>query len=119
MDRLESKVGHTLTIMCTNISLPIYETNQIENKLLDGSLHIQTIGEPLKIFKVEVLSTKENAEKINEMQNIGEEIYLVAETRKYRGLIRKPIIWTMKGMYQGKTTKYIGEVELVILEEIT
>lgn len=117
MNRLETLNGETLTIMCTDISLPLYESIKVENKLLDGSLHIQTIGNPLKKFQIEVVCTKYNAEKINEMVNTVEEIYFFRESKRYRGIIRNQINWTKIEMYKGNVTKYKGEIEFVVFEE--
>ena len=117
MNRLETLSGDTLTIMCTDISLPLYESIKVENKLLDGSLHIQTIGNPLKKFQVEVVCTKYNAEKISEMTNTVEEIYFFRELKRYRGIIRNQINWAKIETYKGDTTKYQGEIEFIIFEE--
>lgn len=117
MNRLETLSGDTLTIMCTNISLPLYEGITVENVLLDGSLHIQNIGESLKKFQLEVVCTMENAERIDLMQTIVEELNLFRELKRYRGIIRNPISWSKIEMYQGNTTKYQGEIEFIIFEE--
>ena len=117
MIRLTTLDNNTLTLLCSDVSLPIRDTLQVENRLLDGSLHIQTIGEPLKTILIEVLVTEINAEKINIIENIKEEVYFFKGTKRYLGIIRKPITWAKRSMYTGDTTKYSGEIEFVILEE--
>lgn len=117
MIRLTTLNNNALTLLCSDVSLPIHDTLQVENKLLDGSLHIQTIGEPLKTILIEVLATETNAEKIDVIESIKEEVYFYKKTKIYRGIIRKPIKWTKRSMYTGNTTKYSGEVEFVILGE--
>lgn len=117
MIRLETLSGSRLTLICTNVSLPKHDVLQVENRLMDGSLHIQTIGQPLKIINLEVLATEINAEKIDEMQAIAEELYFLKPPKKYLGIIRKPMSWVKKGPYIGDDTKYLGEIEFVILGE--
>ena len=119
MIRLTTLDNYTLTLLCSNVSLPIHDILQVENRLLDGSLHIQTIGEPLKTISIEVLVTEINAINIDRIENIKEEIYFFKGTKRYQGIIRNPITWTKRSMYTGDTTKYSGEIEFVILEEGT
>lgn len=117
MIRLETLSGTRLTLICTNVSLPIHDVLQIENRLMDGSLHIQTVGQPLKTINLEVLATQKNAEAIDEMQAIAEELYFIKPPKKYLGIVRKPISWVKKGPYIGDDTKYIGALEFAIFEE--
>lgn len=119
MIRLTTLDNNTLTLLCSKVSLPILDTITIENKLLDGSLHVQTIGDPLRTILIEVLVTEKNAEKINIIESIKEGVFFYKGTKRYQGIVRKPIAWTPRSMYTGDTTKYSGEVEFVILGEGT
>lgn len=120
MSRLETKVGEILTLLVVESSLPVRELMQVENKLLDGSLHIQTIGEPTKIIQIEIFVDRAKAERIDEICYKTEEVYFFDDTKKYRGIIKKPVPpvqWKKQGISRGNDTKYTGVVEFVILEE--
>lgn len=108
--------GKLLTVICTEVSLPAFDLIKIENKLLDGSLHVQTIGDPLKTIKATVVTTEELAETIDQMQSVQEDCYFVKDDKQFRGQIREAIVWKKLGRYKGKSTLFSGELEFVINE---
>lgn len=117
MVSLESLAGERLTLLFSEVSLPRLDVLKVENRLLDGSLHVQTIGDPLKLIKASVVTTEELALKIDQMQSSQAECFFVKHSERYRGLIRSPVDWKKVGRYIGSDTKFSGELEFVILGE--
>lgn len=105
-----------LTIMCIDVSLPLIDMIEIENRFLDGSLQIQTVGKPLKTIMLEVLVNEINAVKINEIECSKETVLFIRDKKEYKCIIRHPIKWEKREMYIGQNTKYSGEIELVIMD---
>lgn len=114
---LENLDGIKLTRMCKEMSLPFYDVLKVENRLLDGSLHIQTLGDPMKIIKAEIVVYESFAELIDYSQNIYEELIFVKHDKRFRGFIRNPISWVKLGRYVNQNTLYTGNIEFVVLGE--
>lgn len=93
MIRLESLKGEKLSRGIRNLSPIRYESIRIKNKLLDGSYHIQTIGDPLKYITFEILSNHEQVNKINTAEYKGEELKLVVDDKYYIGKIGEKLSW--------------------------
>jgi len=120
--QLETLSGYILTLGCKNVTLPQFDILKAENRLLDGSLHIQTVGNPLKTINFEILITRNNAERLDHARAIGEELYFINENKKYRGIIRNVVDdWTQFGKRYRELSlrKYTGSIEFVVLEEVT
>jgi len=75
------------------VSPPKYESIQKKNKLLDGSYHIQIIGEPLKYIEFTVIANQYQVEKIDLIETVGERLKLIEYNNAYIGLINEPIKW--------------------------
>lgn len=118
MIHLENLGSVKLTRLCREMSLPFYDVLKVENRLLDGSLHVQTIGDPLKIIKAEFVTTEEFATQIDYSQSINEEMIFVNGNKRYRGFVRNPINWVKTGRYNNQFTFFVGELEFVILQEL-
>ncbi len=116
MVSLENLAGERLTLLFSEVSLPRLDVLKVENRLLDGSLHIQTMGYPLTTIKATAVTTEELARNIDQKQSIQEEFFFVKHGERFKGLIREPITWAKIGRYTGKDTKFSGELEFVILE---
>ena len=65
---IESLEGELLSKICKEVSPIKYESIVKKNKLLNGSYHIQTIGEPLKYIEFIVIANQVQVEKIDLME---------------------------------------------------
>ena len=66
---------------------------KIKNRLLDGTYHIQTIGNRIDTIKVDCYVDKINKDKIDSMYVIDEPIKLLQENKYYIGLIDDKPDW--------------------------
>lgn len=64
-----------------------YESIQVKNKLLDGSYHIQTIGDPASYIEFVILSNHNQVATISQAQAIGEALKLIVDDKYYIGLL--------------------------------
>lgn len=82
MTELRKTTGEKLSLLC-GVSPPSnYDQNLIKSKTLDGSYHIQSIGNPIKMKKIEVVVTRKNADIISDMYAKGELIELVEDSEE-------------------------------------
>ncbi len=93
MIRLINLQDKTLSRGIRSLSPMQYDTIQIKNRLLDGSYHVQMIGEPAKSFTFEILSNQDQVNKINIAESIGENLRLIIDDKAYIGLIDKALNW--------------------------
>lgn len=70
-----------------------FDSNLIKNKLLDGTFHVQVIGDPIKSIDLEIYSNGINSERINEMQSSGAIFKLHLDGEEYQGFIDTQINW--------------------------
>lgn len=113
--------GEKLSRGIRNLSPIRYESIQIKNKLLDGSYHIQTIGDPLKYITFEILSNHEQVNKINTAEYKGEELKLVVDDRYYIGMLNNELDWNRITIRHkdSENTHYTSSVRLNVTEEGT
>ena len=71
MKNLQTTDGILLSKILKEVSPIIYESNRQVNKLLDGSYHVQIIGEPLKRKEAVIISTYNQVEKLNRLIDKG------------------------------------------------
>lgn len=90
MIRLLTLTSQQVSTGIRSLSPEQYETIMIENKLLDGSTHIQTIGDPLKFRNFEILSNNIQVDMINQAESIGSKFRLEVDDKYYIGFISKP-----------------------------
>lgn len=96
-----------------------YDTIQVKNKLLDGSYHIQTIGEPLKYITFEILSNHNQVDLLNQAEYKGEELRLIIDDKFYVGMLDSKAEWTRLILRRGDpiNTLYTATLQLNISEE--
>lgn len=96
-----------------------YDTIQVKNKLLDGSYHIQTIGEPLKYITFEILSNHNQVDLLNQAEHKGEELRLIIDDKFYVGMLDSKAEWTRLILRRGDpiNTLYTAKLQLNISEE--
>jgi len=68
-----------------SLSPVLYDGIKIENTLLDGSLHIQTIGEPQEYINFDVLANHNQVDDINYLNSLGGQLKLIVDDKYYIG----------------------------------
>lgn len=104
---LENLQGDRLSRGIKDLSPIQYDTIQIKNKLLDGSYHIQTIGEPMKYITFEILSNHNQVDLLNIAEYKGEELKLIIDNRYYIGILDNRLEWSRISVrYKNSTNVY-------------
>lgn len=94
MDRIIASDGSVLTEGIENL-VPSNKGIRIERKLLDGSVHVQTIGASRKELKLDAYVRVEESERINEIYFTGEPITVFYDDRMYTGTIISEPAWSI------------------------
>lgn len=111
--------GNNLCVLCHSISPITYEPNQIKNKLIDGSIHIQTIGEATKKVNVSVICNTDQVSKINLMNSIASNFKIVDEVNEYICRIDNNPNWGKAISHFKDRNKRLYEANLdFVIEEI-
>lgn len=120
MIQLSSITNEKLSEGIRNLSTEQFENITIENKLLDGTTHIQIIGTPAKFLTFEVLANHNQSSDINEAQSIGEKLKLTVDSKYYIGFVSKPSWERFSSRYQNpERIFYTTSIRLDITEEGT
>lgn len=121
MIKLENLQNAKLSSGIRNLSPIQYDVHQVKNKLLDGSYHIQTIGEPLKYITFEILSNHNQVDLINQAEYKGEELRLIIDDKFYIGKISEKLEWERVTVRYKNATQihYTSSVIFNISEEGT
>lgn len=90
MIRLLTLANEQVSTGIRSLSPEQYESIKIENKLLDGTTHLQTIGDPLKYRDFEILSNNIQVDQITQAEAIGSKFRLEVDNKYYIGFISKP-----------------------------
>ena len=107
-----------LSIGFQNMSLELNEVIMKENKLLDGTLHIQTIGEVIKSRKFKLICNEEQADLVNLSHSMGSNLKLVIDDKYYIGMINKPVWERITAREKDKINRwYSGEMTFTVIEE--
>ena len=116
MIRIETLDGLILSKVCKEVSPLKYENIFTNNKLLDGSDHIQVIGPPSEFIEFIVIANESQVEKINLIEAIGEPIKLIENDREFLGLIDSAIDWNRLtvGYKDREKRLYEGNIKLVL-----
>lgn len=117
MIALKTSDNQILTLGISNISPPIKESRKIKNTLLDGSYHIQTIGNPLEKYTFRMLCNQEQVEYINEAEATAEMLILQIKNNEKIGFIDNQISWERITNFRDNETLYIGSCDFVIAGE--
>ena len=96
MMQLKNDNGDVLTRNIKYASPVMIISNKVINRLIDGTNHIQVIGEPTKYIDLEIRPRKIQAEAINLMVANGDLIHFVFDNIEYVGYILEEIIVTGK-----------------------
>lgn len=120
MIRLETMEGMVLSRVVREVSPISYTSNKQVNRLLDGTYHVQVIGQALRRIEGIVISSHVQAEKINEYIDQGTPLYFMFSDKKYLVYIEEPINWTRINFAHGNKHKsyFEGQTLMIIKEEL-
>ncbi len=119
MVRLESIEGENLSRVLREVSPMKYQSNKQVNKLLDGTYHVQIIGEPMKTIDAVVIASFIQAERLNFQIDQGSPLVLFLYNKKYLIYINEAIDWKKLNYGNGDPSKSFceGKFSMNIKEE--
>lgn len=120
MVRLDSIQGEPLVRIVRDVSPIKCQSNKLVNRLLDGTYHVQIIGEPAKSIDALVIASFNQAEQLNAMVDQGALMVLVHHNKKYFGYIDEEIGWKKLNYGNGDPDRSFceGKLTLIIKEEV-
>jgi hypothetical protein len=111
MAALYTAAGALITERVTSV-IPDYEISEVENKLLDNSIHTQIIGTPARICKISLVVTSVSAKNsIDTYKSLKTPVKVTADGNYYMGIIRGSPEWDRlaPGVYQTNLTLIVSE----------
>lgn len=115
MMQLKNAVDVILSRFIQEITPLSYDSIKIKNRLLDGTFHTQTIGEPQPFVDVEIYVNEIQLDAINIAQAHGEQLILLSDVNEYIGFIDEPIQWIRKiPKINKENVLYFGTIKFVI-----
>lgn len=116
---LENFQGKKLSKGIRDLSPIQYDAINIKNRLLDGSYHIQTIGNPSKYVTFDILANHNQVDLINISESRGEELKLLVNLKAYIGILDEALIWSrITARYANlNDVYYIARARLNIIKE--
>jgi hypothetical protein len=120
MIRLETSSGIVLSKILKDVSPITYSSNKQVNRLLDGSFHVQILGNPLRRMEGTIISTFNQAEMLNSLVDQGTPLLLTFLNKKYMVYIDESISWERINFAHGDMDKSLfqGKLKIVIKEEV-
>lgn len=120
MIRLETSSGIVLSKIFKDVSPITYSSNKQVNRLLDGSFHVQILGNPLRRMEGTIISTFNQAEMLNSLVDQGTPLLLTFLNKKYMVYIDESISWERINFAHGDMDKSLfqGKLKIVIKEEV-
>ncbi len=120
MIRLETSTGEVLSRILKEISPIEYSSNRQVNRLLDGSYHVQIVGSALKSMEGTIVSTFNQAEKLNSLIDLGTPLVLIFLDKKYLVYADDKIAWKRINFAHGNKDKSLfeGKLRMVLKEEV-
>ena len=120
MIRLETSTGEILSRILKEISPIEYSSNRQVNRLLDGSYHVQIVGSALKSMEGIIVSTFNQAEKLNSLIDLGTPLVLIFLEKKYLVYADDKIAWKRINFAHGNKDKSLfeGKVRMILKEEV-
>lgn len=92
--------------------LPGYETSKVSNRLLDGTWHVQTVGDGARTLHLVVFAGGQGKEKLDLMEAEGSAVKVVVLDKIWMGYIRERIFWQETAL-----NYYRGEIHLLVTSE--
>ncbi len=120
MITLKSYAGETLHRVIREVSPIRYETIKKRNRLLDGSLHVQAICNPIKYIDFVIISSLEQVERINFLEDKDYPFTFTHGDIVYTGYMDKAPSWKRLNYGGGISYKSFYEANIAfIIEDIT
>ena len=120
MIKLYDLDDYSLSLGIRSLSSLTYDANQLENRLLDGSFHVQTIGEAAQYFEFEILANQNQVDKINLAHSISENLKLIIDSEEYTGIISSPKWNRITKRYKNESYRYfVSLIRFDVIEEGT
>ncbi len=121
MIKLETSEGVILSRILKEVSPIIYTSNKQVNRLLDGTYHVQVIGSPIRSIEGTIISSHVQAEKLNELIDLGTPLVLFFLDKKYLVYVEEPISWKRHNFAHGNKGKsyFQGTLKMIIKDEVT
>lgn len=88
------------------------EGNRVENKMLDGSAHVQTVGTPIVVLTMSISVADTVAESIDALAAASTEVKVLWLTRWATGYIREVPQWTLDGYRY-----YTATIQLLVTDQ--
>lgn len=120
MIRLETSTGEILSRILKEISPIEYSSNRQVNRLLDGSYHVQIVGSALKSVEGTIVSSFNQAEKLNSLIDQGTPLVLIFLDKKYLVYADDKIAWKRINFAHGNMDKSLfeGKLRMILKEEV-
>ena len=120
MIRLETSTGEILSRILKEISPIEYSSNRQVNRLLDGSYHVQIVGSALKSVEGTIVSSFNQAEKLNSLIDQGTPLVLIFLDKKYLVYAEDKIAWKRINFAHGNMDKSLfeGKLRMILKEEV-
>ena len=115
MIRLETISGDVLSKILKDVSPVKYESNKMVNRLLDGTYHVQIIGQPSMSLEGKILSSHIQAEKLNQLIDQGAPLVFTFLDKKYIVFVDEKISWQRISFAHGNRDKSYFEGKLAML----
>lgn len=116
MDRVEDLFENVLSVAIYDL-FPSLKGHQIKNRLLDGSLHVQTIGNPIKFIRFRCVSDDCSMNIINQIEFYGQEIKVFYDDKYYIGIIDELSEWQEELFGEKDTRLYTANISVAVSEE--
>jgi len=120
MIRLETSTGEILSRILKEISPIEYSSNRQVNRLLDGSYHVQIVGSALKSMEGTIVSTFNQADKLNSLIDQGTPLVLIFLDKKYLVYAEDKIAWKRINFAHGNKDKSLfeGKLRMILKDEV-
>lgn len=92
---------------------PGWDSIKIKNRLMDGSYHLQNVGEPARTLNITVSCDRTGVETLDYAEAISKPIKVVVYGREWTGLIDAPINWQRVAV-----DYYSGEFLINVISEV-
>ena len=121
MTRLETSTGEVLSRILKELSPIEYASNKQVNRLLDGSYHFQIIGGPMKSITGTIVSTFNQAERLNDLVDQGAPLMLTFLDKRYLVYVDEGIGWKRISYAHGNKDRSLfeGKLKMILKEEVT
>lgn len=113
-DQLKKTDGTVLSIALEEL-LPTITGHKIINRLLDGTYHVQTIGEPQKEVNFIVYADKPNMNTINNIWHTGDKLRAEYEGDYFQGYLSNEPKWGVT--IPGDEPVYNTQLNIMVTEE--